>query len=425
MIQTDFKNLLLSYIVDSENDDTNFKLGVYYYSIGQTASAVSFFIRTAERTTDDLVKYQCLLLAARCFELQGSRGFSVKGLLQHALALFPKRPEAYFLLAKYYEAENKDGSWFDCYTISSIGLDVVDFSSQPLSIDVGYPGKYGILFEKALSSWWCGLCEEAKNLFIELLKNYSMLPIFRNATINNLRQFGAFNTKQIAYYDSSKHSDLICKFQDSETIEKNYAESYQDMFVLTMLNGKKGGRYLEIGAGDPFYGSNTALLEKQFGWTGVSIDINEEFVAAHRRERKNECVLRDATLIDYHKFLSGLDYNETIDYLQIDCDPSEISYKILMAIPFEKYKFAVITYEHDDYSDVDKVYKDRARKYLSNYGYVLVAGDIAPDDWRNYEDWWVHPDLVDPSVLAMMIDVSNKTKNAQNYMLGKLYVKED
>jgi len=192
------------------------------------------------------------------------------------------------------------------------------------------------------------------------------------------------------------------------------------MFVLTMLNGKKNGKYLEIGAGAPFYGSNTALLEQKFDWTGVAIDFSEEFVAAHGKERKNLCVLRDATLINYDKFLSGLDFPNTIDYLQIDCDPSETSYKVLTSIPFEKYKFAVITYEHDDYSDTTSSYKERARKYLKNYGYVLVVSDIAPDEWRNYEDWWVHPDLVDPSIISLMTNVNDKTKNAKSYMLGKL-----
>jgi tetratricopeptide (TPR) repeat protein len=420
MSEIEFKNLIVSYIIDSENPDLNFKIALHYYSIGQTASAVSFFIRTAERAPDDLLKYQSLLLAARCFESQGSRGFSVKGLLQHALALLPSRPEAYFLLAKYYESEKKDGSWFDCYLITSVGLNVIDFSVGPLPIDVGYPGKYAILFEKALSSWWCGLCEESKNLFVDLLKNYNMSDTFRVAVINNLKHFGAFNTKSIKYYTKEKHNELCYQFVDSDHIEKNYSESYQDMFVLTMLNGKKHGTYLEVGAGNPFYGSNTALLEQKFLWKGLAIDFDENFVAAHNKERKNQCILRDATLIDYDKFLSGLEFPTVIDYLQIDCDPSETSYKVLTTIPFEKYKFAVITYEHDEYSDVNKTYKEKSRKYLSNYGYVMVVGDIAPDDWRNYEDWWVHPDLVDSDILAKMLDVSNKTKNAEDYMLGKL-----
>ena len=123
--------------------------------------------------------------------------------------------------------------------------------------------------------------------------------------------------------------------------------------------------------------------------------------------------------------MSGLDFPDTIDYLQIDCDPSETSYKVLTSIPFEKYKFAVITYEHDDYSDITRSYKERARKYLTNYGYVLVASDIAPDEWRNYEDWWIHPDLVDQHIVSLMMNQSNKTKNAKNYMLGKLNDREN
>lgn len=418
MNNTEFKNLILSYVEDSENPDLNFRIALHYYGIGQTASAVSFFIRTAERTSDELLKYQCLLLAAKCFESQGSRVFSVKGLIQHALSLLPTRPEAYFLLAKYYEAEKKDGSWFDCYMICSVGLEVINFSLPPLNIDVGYPGKYAILFEKALSSWWCGLCEESKILFIELLKNYRMDNSFTSATLNNLKTFGALYTKNITYYTQDKHESLYTKFTDSDKIVKNYSEAYQDMFVLTMLNGKKNGTYLEIGAGSPTYGSNTALLERDFDWRGVSIDFNEEFVAAHTNERKNSCVLRDATLTNYDKFLSAMDFPTTMDYLQIDCDPSETSYKVLLQIPFEKYKFAVITYEHDDYSDVDKIYKERSRKYLSSYGYIMIAGDIAPDEWRNYEDWWVHPDLIDSETLHKMMNVSNSAKKAEDYMLG-------
>ena len=79
--------LLEKFIHDPANAETNFALALYYNSIGQTASAVSYYIRTAERTDNDLLKYECLVKAARCFEKQGTRAFSVKGLLQHAIAL--------------------------------------------------------------------------------------------------------------------------------------------------------------------------------------------------------------------------------------------------------------------------------------------------------------------------------------------------
>ena len=50
----------------------------------------------------------------------------------------------------------------------------------------------------------------------------------------------------------------------------------------------------------------------------------------------------------------------------------------------------------------------------------MVVGDIAPDDWRNYEDWWVHPDLINPSILSAMLNTSKLTKNAEEYMLDRL-----
>ena len=412
--------LLNNYIQDSDNVKHNLQLALYYDSIGQTAAAISYYIRTAERTDDDLIKYQCLLCVAVCFDKQGMRAFSVKGMLQHAVALMPKRPEAYYLLSKFHEKEKKEGDWFLCYMLSSVGLSVCDFDLPKLTMQVNYPGKYGLLFEKAVSSWWCGLCEESKELFKELLINYDLDDSHRIAVISNLRYFNKFNTKKITQFNHEKHNALNVKFLGSDKIEQNFSESYQDMFILTMLNGKKNGTYLEIGAGNPYYGNNTALLEKDFGWTGISIDVEQKFVEAFVKERKNLCVLKDATTINYDKFLSGLGIGKDIDYLQLDCDPPEVTYKILLTIPFEQYRFAVITYEHDYYCDESKSFREKSRKYLESFGYVMVVGDIAPDEWRNYEDWWIHPELIDQAVLEKMIFRNSDTKNAEKYMLGEI-----
>lgn len=191
------------------------------------------------------------------------------------------------------------------------------------------------------------------------------------------------------------------------------------MFVLTMLDGKRDGTYLEIGAGNSFYGNNTALLEQQFGWTGVGLDLDPGFVEAHTKERSNPCILRDATTIDYPKFLMGQGLPSTIDYLQIDCDPPEVSYKVLVTIPFELLKFAVITFEHDHYQDPTGKYREMSRKYLTTYGYVLVADDISPDESRPYEDWYVLPELINPKTLGLMKQVDGETKMAEQYMMRK------
>jgi hypothetical protein len=187
-----------------------------------------------------------------------------------------------------------------------------------------------------------------------------------------------------------------------------------------MLDGKKNGTYLEIGAGNAFYGNNTALLETKFGWSGVALDIDENFVAAHNNERKHNCLLKDALKVNYERLLMGLDMPEDIDYLQLDCDPPEVTYKILLNMPFETHRFAVITYEHDYYCDDTKSFRDKSRKYLESFGYKLVVDNISPNENKPYEDWWVHPDLVDESILEKMICVDGETKKAESYMLNSL-----
>jgi len=49
-----------------------------------------------------------------------------------------------------------------------------------------------------------------------------------------------------------------------ENIEKSNGQALQDMFVLSVLKGKKNGTYLEIGAQEPIFQNNTAILEKDF-----------------------------------------------------------------------------------------------------------------------------------------------------------------
>lgn len=411
------KDLIYRYVSEPNDPKNNYDLGIYYESIGQTASAVSYYIRTAERTNDDLLKYECLIRASICFDKQGTRNFTVKGLLLHALSVCPKRPEAYYLMSCFYENQNNDGCWNESYTISSIGLKVSDLNPPPLNSNVGYPGEYALLFRKAKSSWWCGLCEESRELFLDLLEKYEMSEEHKQVARERLKSMNV-EVKAFSTYDKSKFRRLGFKFKGSENIQENYSEAYQDMFVLSMLDGKRNGSYLEIGAGNSFYGNNTALLEKDFDWKGVALDIDEAFVNAHNNERKNPCLLKDATKVNYETFLSGLGFTNVIDYLQLDCDPPEVTYKILLTIPFETYKFAVITYEHDYYCDETKSFQEKSRKYLESYGYVRVVNNISPDENRSYEDWWVHPDLVDNSILNSMLLIDDTVKKAEDYILS-------
>lgn len=410
-----YRNLLNIFVYNPKDVVNNFNLGMYYEQQNQTASAVSFFLRAAEYSNDKLISYESLLHVAFCLEKQGCRVFTTKGILLRAISLIPERPEAYFFLSRMYE-RNKD--WQEAYTIAELGLNFADFSLKPIISAKEYHGKYCLIFEKAVAAWWIGLFDESVHLFRKLKKEYSLDNIHNVAVENNLASFGNLGHPPTPY-DSSMHTNLRKKFKNSEKLEYNYSQCFQDIFVLMLLNGKRNGSYLEIGSGDPFYGNNTALLELNYDWKGISIDFNKESIDLFRRFRKNEAIHADATKINYSSFLFELNLGKEIDYLQIDCDPSTTSYNILQKIPFNDYKFAVITFEHDAYIDNENV-RDASRKLLISYGYKMVVGDIAPDRYSNFEDWWVHPNLVDDSIVNTMMCFSEQTKKAEDYILGKI-----
>ena len=300
---------LLRYIQNPSDPELNFMMALEYDNLGQHASAVSYYLRTAERAIDDLLKYECLIRASVCFERQGSRNFTVKGLLQHAVAIMPHRPEAYYHLSRFYEHKQDDGHWNDTYMIASIGESMANNIHDGLRTDVSYLGKDHLRFQRALSGWHCGLCDESRVIFKELMSSSQLPEDFKKIVYNNLKFMSSYVEIPFDTSDKSKHSKLRYKFLGSENIEKNYSEAYQDMFVLSMLKGKRNGTFIEVGAGRPFYGNNTALLEKQFSWRGISIDLDERQVST---ERKTPFLIKNALEIDYSKIIRELDLGEIL-----------------------------------------------------------------------------------------------------------------
>ena len=261
---------LQEYIQNYNSAQANFNLGLEYDSIGQTGAAISFYLRTAERSQTDLEQYEALLRMALCFERQKTRDDTEKVILQKAISLMPKRPEAYFILSRLHEVKKE---WHDSYTMANIGLSNCDFDLAPLATDVQYPGYYGLLFEKGVAAWWVGQTEQAREIMHDLKFSYRMNEMFLNSVNRNLGSIGWPNTT--TPYTADKQSAARIQFVGIDAVEKNHAQSYQDMFVLSATNGKRNGRYLEIGSAEPFKNNNTALLETAFDWTGVSVDINQ------------------------------------------------------------------------------------------------------------------------------------------------------
>jgi hypothetical protein len=401
---------LENYIYQPYNEDVTFELAEYYFLNGHYASAMSFYLRTAEYSKNPDKTYEALLMTAKCLSTLKRRDVTELGLWLNALNFDIERPEAYLFISEYYEKQKK---YNQMYSYAILGLKYYA-NAKPVTANMGYEASYQLTFQKGVSAWWIGRGTEAREIFIDLVANANILSDkYKKLVQSNITSLGSGPDPFLRYH-KGLHDQLKYKFPGSELIEKNFSQSYQDMFALSMVNGKKNGTYFEIGAADPFHGNNTALLEK-VGWTGTSLEILEHEVTKFKQQRKNEVILCDATKFDY-SVLKG-----HIDYLQVDCEPPETTYQILTMLPWNQCTFGVITYEHDHYTDITQSFRKKSREFLLNKGYILIVSNISHSrDNCPYEDWWVHPKHIDKDIIKKMLADDDSIKNAEKYMFGKL-----
>lgn len=161
----------------------------------------------------------------------------------------------------------------------------------------------------------------------------------------------------------------------------------QDLFVLSVLDKKINGTYVEIGGGLGTKENNTYLLETEYGWRGFSIEYIP-WIAETHAVRKHSCLCTDATKVNYSELFEQYNLGTHIDYLQLDIDPPSSTFTALKQINFEKFSFSVITYEHDAYNGGEKE-RIESRQILESYGYTRVISDVMHQGWI-FEDWYVN-----------------------------------
>jgi FkbM family methyltransferase len=219
----------------------------------------------------------------------------------------------------------------------------------------------------------------------------------------------------------SLHNSWIDKlrFQNELLLAASQSKSQfmQDLFVLKTFSNKRDGYFVEFGATNGVDGSNTYLLESDYGWKGLlseparcwgsdlkrnrtaRIDtrcvwdrsgelINFDEVDAatlstasvfsnsdvHSKARKN-CVTYEVETVSLLDLLEQHNAPSVIDYLSIDTEGSE--YKILAAFDFDRYNIGVITCEHNWSADREKIYA-----LLLAKGYQRVHENLTDcDDW--------------------------------------------
>jgi FkbM family methyltransferase len=161
-------NELIDFCLDTENPEKNYKLAQWYEKQNHTASAHVYYFRAAERTDDKDFAYTSLLRSSVCYKNQGKRDATEKLLIHAALSFLSERPEAYYFLSLFYE---KKEEWDQCYLYADFGLKC--YEKEVASIDLPeYQGKYALIYQKALASWWWGRGEESKKLFQSLKNDY-------------------------------------------------------------------------------------------------------------------------------------------------------------------------------------------------------------------------------------------------------------
>lgn len=230
--------------------------------------------------------------------------------------------------------------------------------------------------------------------------------------------------KRMGINNPALYCDVIAEqFPLNETFLKDsMAQLDQDLFVLCQSQKKTGGFFVEFGATNGVGLSNTFLLEKHFGWTGIlaepgrswhaeletnrsaSIDkrcvysktgVTLEFVDASEHElstiadfaqgdhhshsrRDSQRYLVDT--VSLNDLLSMHDAPEKIDYLSVDTEGSEL--EILNAFDFSRYDVRIITVEHNYTKSRDNIYD-----LLKRNGFNRKF-----EQYSYFDDWYVKSD---------------------------------
>ena len=370
-------NKINSLIVTLANDPFNpvlsLSIATEYENIGQTASAVSFYLRTAEYGYYSHPEhvYAALLKSAHCFSNQKHRDHTVVNLYLKAIAYIPSRPEAWFLLSRWYERNQK---WQESYTAAEVGLSFGHFKAGPLPVWVEYPGEYGLRFEKAVSGWWVGRKDEAVTILKELLLE-DIHHVYRSAIYNNL------NTVD----------DTPELIEPLEPVVMNYRKYF----------GSKAPLIIDIGTRD---GDDANYLYKKLQGTKViAVDANPECYSLTRDRHPwmntFQCAITDKDgEITFNQVLSNdIEILGTSSVFSKDTsiDPPADYYRgITKEITVPTSRFDTLLFRTGDFGVVDVVKIDTegySWQVLQGFGKRLKNVKLLHIETENYQ---LHPEHV-------------------------------
>jgi hypothetical protein len=186
----------------------------------------------------------------------------------------------------------------------------------------------------------------------------------------------------------------------------------QDTFVDKLLD-KDGGFFLDIGAGTgglelqhAGHFSNTYFFEHYRQWSGIAVDYDRAWYDTVKDARPDTVYCEDLLKVNVNEFLESVECPENIDYISLDVD--EAQWKVFNEFDWSKYKFKVLTLEHNLYQSFDSceftrnspdymekiaLEYDHYRIVLEQHGYKILWGNVDLNGYGPIEDWWVNEEL--------------------------------
>ncbi len=255
---------------------------------------------------------------------------------------------------------------------------------------------------------WHGNVTYFRDRSEEILSNYCA------NYFSALLTFKQIENNSIFQNDQTKFLEYCAKNR-----KDSYSQLFQDLLVLYLLAGKNNGYFVEFGAADGMFLSNTYLLEKNFNWNGIVCEPARSWENSLRGNRTSiidyRCVFHSSGLklpfldvehnelstlqsysqLDLHAsnrtsgnqylvetisledLLDQHDAPNVIDYLSIDTEGSE--FDILKVFNFNKYQFCIITVEHNHTEMRAEIYN-----LLVTNGYSRIFKDLS-----GFDDWYV------------------------------------
>lgn len=235
--------------------------------------------------------------------------------------------------------------------------------------------------------------------------------VVKNETINRIEKAKWIDEFFLKQTITIQRNILLVK-------ELSKSQYKQDLFVLSVLNFKTEGFFVEFGATNGVEISNTYLLETEFGWNGILSEPAKRYHEILTKNRKcsieRNCVwshsgkkldffeakggtlstLSNYVKSDYHKRVKKKKYKvstislldmlikhnapKVIDYLSIDTEGSE--FEILQNFDFNEFDIKIITVEHN----YNKEIREKIFDLLSKFNYTRKYTAISEDD-----DWYI------------------------------------